>query len=147
MNAAFLDVLVVAPTERCKTICDAFRERGRCQVSTVTSYCELFNIARQQSFEIAIVHEMLSVREFRDCSAHIRRTWPGTKILVICAEAGVLDDPLYDDWIAPTYSPDASLATSERLIDYGRERRREPAYRQPALSGRGNGGYTTFEEA
>jgi hypothetical protein len=147
MNPAFLHVLVIAPVEQLNAIRDAFLERGRCRLSVVASYCDLFKIPRQQSFEIAIVHEMLSVREFRDCSAHIRRTWPGAKILVICAEAGVLDDPLYDDWITPAYSPDVLLATSERLIDYERERRREPAYRQPALSGRGNGGATTFKEA
>jgi len=147
MNPTFLHVLVIAPTERCNAIRDAFRERGRCQLSTVTSYCDLFSIPRQQSFEIAIVHEMFSVREFRDSSARIRRTWPGAKILVMCAAAEVLDDSLYDDWIAPTCSTDALLAASERLIDYERERRQEPACRQAALSGRDNGRSTTFKEA
>jgi hypothetical protein len=133
MNPAFLRVLVIAPADRCNAIRDAFLQRGRCRLSVRTSYSELFNIPKQESFQIAIIHEMLSLSEFRDSSAHIRRTWPCAKIVVICADAEVLDDPLYDDWIALSDPPDVLLATIERLIVCGRRRRRMPDYQQLAL--------------
>jgi hypothetical protein len=133
MNPAFLRVLVIAPADRCNAIRDAFLVRGRCRLSVVTSYRDLFNIPKQQSFELAILHEMLSIGEFRDSSAHIRRTWPYAKILVICEEAEVLDDPLYDDWIAPSDPPDVLLAVIERLIVSGRKRRRALGNQQLAL--------------
>ena len=94
----------------------------------------MFNISRGEIFEIVILHQMLSVSEFCDSSAYIRRTWPCAKILVICAKAEVLDDPLYDDWVAPSHSPDLLMATIERLTDCGgRRRRRSPGYQQTAL--------------
>jgi DNA-binding NtrC family response regulator len=133
MKPAFLRVLVIAPADRCNAIRDAFQQRGRCRLSAVTSYRDLFNIPRQESFELAILHEMLSIRDLRDSSAHIRRTWPGAKIVVICAQAEVLDDPLYDERIAPSDPPDALLATIERLMVSGRKRRRALSNQQLAL--------------
>jgi hypothetical protein len=94
----------------------------------------LFDIPRQESFEIAIIHQELSLSEFRESCAYIRRTWPCAKILVICAEAEVLDDPLYDDWVAPSHSPDVLLAIIERLAVCGETRRRRaPRGQQAAL--------------
>lgn len=128
MNSGILHVLLLGPADRCNAVRDVFLQRGRCRLSVVTSYCDLFSIPRQQSFELAIIHELLSLREFLDSSAHIRRTWPCAKILVICAEAEVLDDPLYDDWIAPSHSSDALLATTEALVVWGSEERTALSY-------------------
>lgn len=133
MNPAFLRVLVIAPADRCNAIRDAFLDRGRCLLSLVTNYRDLFNTPRQQSFELAILHEMISLHDFRDSSAHIRRTWPCAKILVICAEAEVLDDPSYDDWIAPSDPPDTLLETIERLIVGGEKSGGAPSDQQLAL--------------
>jgi DNA-binding response OmpR family regulator len=115
MNPAILHVLCIGPADRCNIIGDTLRQRGRCRISIATSYRELFSIPKWESFEIVILHQMLSISDFCESSAHIRRTWPCAKILVICSEADVLDDPLYDDWVAPSHSPDVLLAIIERL--------------------------------
>jgi hypothetical protein len=119
-----LHVLFIGPSDQCNTIRDTFPQRASCRLSVATSYRELFDIPRQESFEIAIIHQMPSLREFCESSAFVRRTWPCAKILVICEDAEVLDDPLYDDWVSPSHSPDVLLATIERLTVSGQRRRR-----------------------
>jgi hypothetical protein len=119
MNQATLHVLCIGPADRCDSIRDTFRQRGRCCLSVTTSYRELFRFPKRESFDVVILHQMLSVSEFYDSCAYIRRTWPCAKILAICPEADVLDDPLYDDWVAPSHSPDLLLATIEQLAACG----------------------------
>jgi hypothetical protein len=128
-----LHVLFIGPSDRCNTIRDTFLRRVRCRISVAASYRELFDISRQESFEIAIIHQMPSLREFCESSAYVRRTWPRAKILVICADAEVLDDPLYDDWVAPNHSPDVLQATLERLTNCGGRRGQKAlSYQQAA---------------
>jgi hypothetical protein len=112
-----LHVLSIGSADSCSAIRDALLERGHCRVSVATNYRELFAIPRRESFEIAILHHITSPLELRASSEYIRRTWPCAKILVICprAEAQVLDDPLYDDWVAASPSQDVLLATIERI--------------------------------
>jgi hypothetical protein len=117
MNPDILRVLFVGPVDRCIIIRNAFLQLGRCRVTAVTSYLGLFlDIPRKESFDLVMIQQMSSLHEFLDSSAYIRRTWPCAKILVICAEAEVLDDPLYDDWVAPSHSLEVLLATIDRLI-------------------------------
>ena len=132
MNPAMLHVLSIGPAERCNTVRNTFLQRGGFRLSVAMSYRELFDIPRQESFEVAIIHQLPSLREFSESSAYVRRTWPCAKIVVICADAEVLDDPLYDDWVAPNHSPDVLMATIERLTVCGGKRRRRALSHQQA---------------
>lgn len=115
MNPAILHVLFVGSADSLNVIRDALLPRGHSHLTFATDYCDLLTIPMQQSFEIAILHHMISEVEFRSFSEYIRRRWPYAKILVTCASPEFLDDPLYDDWIQPGYSPEVLLATIERL--------------------------------
>ncbi len=96
---------------------DTFLQLGRCRFTAVTSHLGLFlDVPRTESFDLVMIQQMSSPHEFLDSSAYIRRTWPYAKILVICTKAEVLDDPLYDDWVAPSHSPEVLLAAIDRLI-------------------------------
>lgn len=110
-----LHVLCVGSENSCNTIRDAVLVTGHCRLSTAKDCRDLFAVPKRESFEIAILHHSLSLRDFRDSSEYIRRTWPDAKILAICVNPEVLDDPLYDDWIAPSRSLNALIATIERL--------------------------------
>jgi hypothetical protein len=123
-----LHVLSIGSADSSNAIHDALLERGHCRVSVATNYRELFAIPRQEVFEIAILHHITSPLEFRASSEYIRRTWPCAKILVICAraEVEVLDDPLYDDWIAASPSQDVLLGTIKRITAGGKRSGQRP---------------------
>lgn len=121
MNPAILHVLFVGSADSIDAIRDALLPRGHSHLTLATDYCDLLAIPMQESFEIAILHHMISEVEFRTFSEYIRRRWPYAKILVTCSSPEFLDDPLYDDWIPPGYSPEVLLATIERLTALRRE--------------------------
>ena len=126
-----LHAISIGSADPCNTIRDAFLQRGRCRLSVATNYRELFAIPRQESFEIAILHHVLSPLEFRRSSEYIRRTWPCAKILVVCAKAEVLDDSLYDDWVASSPSQEMLLTTIERLtMGSGRRKQERQGYQR-----------------
>ncbi len=110
-----LRVLSVGSVDSGNAVRDALLQRGHCRLSAAANYLELFAISKQESFEIAILHHFRSAPEFHACCEYIRRTWPLTKILVMCAKDQVLDDPLYDDWVPPGASEDTLLAAIQRL--------------------------------
>jgi hypothetical protein len=120
-----LHVLSIGSADPCNTIRDAFLQRGHCRLSVAANYRELFAIPKRESFEIAILHHVLSPLEFRTSSVYIRRTWPCAKILAVCAKAEVLDDSLYDDWVASNPSQELLLTTVERLTAGSERSRRE----------------------
>ncbi len=119
-----LHVLSVEPANSCSTTRDALLKRGCSRLSVVMSYDDLFAISKLERFEIAILHQLPSLRDFRASGQYIRRTWPNAKILVICTNAEVLDDPLYDDRLAPGHSPDVLLAAIQRLTTCSAEARK-----------------------
>jgi len=141
MSPDILRVLYIGPVDRCDSIRNGFLQGDRCRLTVVTSYLGLFDLPRREGFELAIIQQTSSLREFVDSGAFIRRTWPSAKILVICANAEVLDDPLYDDWVPPNHSPDALFTTIDRLICHGtRTRAGTLSYRQfPGTAQVGNG--------
>jgi hypothetical protein len=133
MNPDILRVLFIGSADRCNIIRDTFLQLGRCRFTALTSYLGLFlDVPRKESFELVIIQQMSSLHEFLDSSAYIRRTWPCAKILVICAEAEVLDDPLYDEWIAPSDPPGVLLATIERLFVCGEKNGSTLSYQELA---------------
>jgi hypothetical protein len=122
MNSAILHVLFVGSADSLNAIRDALLPRGHSHLTCATDFCDLLTIPKQESFEIAILHHMISAIEIRTFSEYIRRRWPCTRILVMCASPEFLDDPLYDEWIPPGYSPEMLLATVERFTALRRDK-------------------------
>jgi hypothetical protein len=110
-----LRVLSVGSTDPCNTIRDALLQRGHCHLSVSPSSRELSAIPTQECFAIAILHHSASPRELRISGEYIRRRWPLTKILLICAKDDVLNKTLYDAWMAPGPTQRELLAAIERL--------------------------------
>ena len=47
---------------------------------------------------------------------HVRRTWPGAKILLLGSPSQNFDDPLYDESVSPSYNPAGVIETAKRLL-------------------------------
>ncbi len=119
-----LNVLSIGAADPCNTVRDVLLQRGHCHLSVAANYRELFAIPRQESFEVAIVHHILSPPEFRASNEYIRRTWPCAKVLVICTKKEIPDDPLYDEWLAPDPSQEMLIASIDRLAIESRSSKR-----------------------
>jgi hypothetical protein len=116
-----LDVLSIGSQDSCNTVRDVLLQRHNCRLSVVTSLWNMYAIPERNNFDIAILHHTLSRLEVRNASEHIRRRWPGAKILVISAEMDAPDDPLYDERLPPGQSPGTLLATIEQLTSGAKE--------------------------
>jgi hypothetical protein len=119
-----LSILSIGSTDPRNTVRDVLLQRGRCHLSVAANYRDLFAIPRHKSFEVAILHQILSSLEFRASNEYIRRTWPFAKVLVICTQEEVPDDPLYDEWLAPDFSQEMLIASIERLALESRSSKR-----------------------
>jgi hypothetical protein len=75
----------------------------------------LWEIPKEESIQVAILHNTLSPVELEDASRFIRRRWPHARILVLRRGVGLLDDALYDERVAPTVTPEVLLAAIEWL--------------------------------
>jgi hypothetical protein len=107
---------------------DAVRDvlllRRRCRLSAAESYRDLCSVPASECFDIAILHPLRSRHELRISLEHVRRNWPHTRILLVCANAEDVDDPLYDERVPPEMSQDAFLSVIEQLaMDAKREMR------------------------
>jgi hypothetical protein len=119
-----LNVLSIGRFDPHNAVRDALLQRGYCHLFLGADYRDLFAIPREQRPEVAILHDMASSLEINASSEYIRRTWPGTKILVICARNEIPDDPLYDEWLALSPSQEMLLAMIEQLA--AADRKNEP---------------------
>lgn len=98
MNAVF-HVLSVGPGIVSNVVCNALLQCRRCRLSVASSFFDLFAISKEAKVDIAILHHTLSLPHLREACAHIRRTWPIARILVLGTGAEDLDDPLYDELV------------------------------------------------
>jgi hypothetical protein len=98
MQTAF-HLLSVGPGVVANAVCDALRQCQRCRLSVAASFLDLFAISKDEKVDIAILHHTLSLPHLREACAHIRRTWPTARILVLGTGAEDLDDPLYDELV------------------------------------------------
>jgi hypothetical protein len=110
-----LHVISVGSADECNTIRDALLQRHHSRLSVAASPLALGAIPKQESFDIAVLLNTLSRRGLRNASEYIRHRWPQAKILVISAEAEILDDPLYDESVLPGLPPESLLATIAQL--------------------------------
>jgi len=108
-------VLSVGPVERGCVIYDALLSGPNFRLTIATDYREVWKIADLESLQVVILHSTLSPLELEDTSRFIRRKWPHARILVIRAGEEFLDDPLYDDHLAPAVAPEVLLTAIERL--------------------------------
>lgn len=115
-----LNVVSIGRVDLHNVVRDALLQRGYCHLFLGTDYRDLSAISGGHRPEVAILHDMGSSLEIRTSSEYIRRTWPSTKILLICAKAEIPDDPLYDEWLAPSPSQEMLLMMIEQLAVEGR---------------------------
>jgi hypothetical protein len=98
MKATF-HVLSVGPGIVSNAVCEEMRKYQRCRLSVAASFPDLFAISKEAKVDVAILHHTLSLPHLREACAHIRRTWPTARILVLGTGAEDLDDPLYDELV------------------------------------------------
>jgi hypothetical protein len=94
---------------------DALLDGPNSRLSIAPDYRMLWVIPKQESIQVVILHNTLSLFELDDASRFIRRRWPHARILVLRRGEGFLDDALYDDRLAPTVVPEVLLTAIERL--------------------------------
>jgi hypothetical protein len=119
-----LHVLSIGSMESRDAVRDVLLLRRRCRLSAAESYRDLCSVPASECFDIAILHPLRSGHELRISLEHVRRNWPHTRILLVCANAEGFDDPLYDERVSPDMSQDAFLSVIEQLVmDAKREMR------------------------
>jgi hypothetical protein len=94
---------------------DALARHGGCRLLVAPSFFDLFDISREDTVRIAILHCSLSAAQLREACAYIRRTWPHARIVVLGAGVEGLDDPLYDERVPPETPSGRLLGIIERL--------------------------------
>lgn len=112
---AKLYVVSVGSRESSDLIRDLLLVRTRCQLFVAADAEGLSAILASGRLDVAILHNTLSAAEMRSCSVYIRHHWPSAQILLLREDADVLDDPMYDERIAPDSSSKELLAIIERL--------------------------------
>jgi hypothetical protein len=119
---ATLHVLSLGSLESCNSVRDALLPRHNCQLSSVTHFWDLYAIPKEESIDIAILHQTLSLQEARNAGEYIHHQWPHAEILLIHPEAGIESDHLYDGWALPDLSPTILRAIIEELTPMHGER-------------------------
>lgn len=117
-----LHILSVGSHEECNHVRDALLERQRCHFTAVDAPNFLYNIPRENRFDVAVLHASLSVTAMRDAGALIRRRWPAACILALTQRADDLEDALYDEWSSPLLSCAALVDLLERTAKPPRAR-------------------------
>ncbi len=129
-----LHVLSIGSMESRDAVRDALLQRRRCRLFAAESYRDLCAVPASASFDIAVLHPARSGHELRISLEYVRRNWPRTRILLVCANAENIDDPLYDERVPPDMSQDAFLSVIEQLaMDAKRDKR-------PSFSGQSRNG-------
>lgn len=115
-----LHVLSIGTLESNNLIRDVLLARNRCQLFVASEVWDLSVFLASAKVDVAILHGTLSAAEMRSCSVYIRHHWPSAGILLIHADADILDDPMYDERIEPNSSPEKLLNVIERSADHAR---------------------------
>lgn len=56
----------------------------------------------EHAVDLVILHPSLSSRQLKRVAEYMRRHWPLARILLVHANAEILDDPLYDERVSPS---------------------------------------------
>ena len=112
---AAIHVLSVGPVDLGSLVHDALLDGTSFRLTIATDYKRLWGMPTQESIQVAILHNALSSFELEAVCRLIRRRWPHTRILVVSSGESFLDDPLYDDRVAPAVAPGVLRRTIDRL--------------------------------
>jgi hypothetical protein len=105
---------------------DALLDGPNSRLSIAPDYRELWGIPKEESIQVAILHNTLSPVELEDASRFIRRPWPHARILVLRRGVGFLDDALYERVVLKA-EPKVLLEAIERLAGGWQGRRSRDA--------------------
>ena len=94
---------------------DTFLRQQGCELATVADYRDLDGIPQKASYQVAVLHDSLSLNALRDVAHFIRGRWPRAKILVMRQGAWRTDDTLYDMCLVTGTNPDLLFAAIDRL--------------------------------
>lgn len=112
--APAIRVVSVGPLDRGSWVHDALSGESNMRLTIATDVRQLWSMPNQESIQIAILHDTLSLLEFEAACRLIRRRWPHSKILVVSREESLLEDALYDDRVVPAAAPAILLGAIER---------------------------------
>jgi hypothetical protein len=84
-------------------------------VHTVVSYTEVFHLNDAINFSLVVLNICPSDKRASDIASHVRRQWPGAKVLLIGTGCGCVEDALYDDIVDPFCNPAALIEVVQRL--------------------------------
>jgi hypothetical protein len=91
-------------------------------VLAVSAYTEVCQLPRDSNYCLVAVDLSPDEHEARRIAAHARLTWPQAKILLLGQPSMDFDDPLYDDFVRPSYNPSGVVETAKRLLKMDRPR-------------------------
>ncbi len=115
-----LHVLSVGSAGSNDSVRDALLSRAKCQLIAAADVWDLSALLASNKIDVAVLHDTLSPAELRSCAAYIRHHWPVAQILLIHAQAEILDDPMYDERMLPGSPADSFLIMIERLAAFAR---------------------------
>ena len=113
-----LRVLVVGSKDARDLVWNAMRFRHHSHLLAASNYWELcsLSISAAEQVSVAVIEVSPSDRDLLRTAEHIRRRWPGARILLIGGEAEALEDQLYDERLPPSLEAGELLPTMERLV-------------------------------
>jgi DNA-binding response OmpR family regulator len=118
-----IHVLSVGPVNRAYMLHDALLALPTPRLSIAADYRALWVISRQETIQVAVLHDALPSFELEAACRLIRRRWPCAGILILRSRVCLLDDALFDDVVASTVAMETLLAAIRRLVG-ARHRRR-----------------------
>jgi hypothetical protein len=88
-------------------------------VLAVGAYMDVCQLPTDSNCCLVAVDINPSEHEALRIAVHVRRTWPGAKILLLGSPSQDFDDPLYDDSVSPSCNPAGVIETAKRLLTTG----------------------------
>ncbi len=85
-------------------------------VLAVAGYQDVSSLPSDSNCCLVAVDLRPSKHEARRIAMHVRKTWPGAKILLIGQPSCDFDDPLYDESVKTQWSPLAVVDAARRLL-------------------------------
>jgi hypothetical protein len=114
--AGMIHVMAVGRVEETCGLHDALLAEKKIWLSVTTDHRELWARSKLELVHVFVLCEALSGSELEEVSRFIRRQWARAKILVLRDGEEFLDDPLYDERIAPDASTPVLIETIEKLL-------------------------------
>ncbi len=114
-KAKAIHVLFVGSVDFGSLVHDALLDGPKYRLSIAPDYRALWVTPKGEPIHLVILHNSLSSSELEDATRLVRKQWPHSRILLIRANEGSLDDALYDDRVAPTVTSEILLQKFERL--------------------------------